>query len=173
LGKLSRPSRGWLRKNCPFHESKSGLSFWINLASGGFFCHGCEAKGGDVIAFVMLRDKLTFKESCALLGAWDDFSPLSVAQFEAMRQARERKLAELEQQKANDRSQRIVACDWLHCVKRIHRDAGERLDVLEAGALQKIPHESEVQWEILALSFSAIRDAEEVYCRLAGITLSE
>jgi len=41
LGKLSRPSRGWVRGRCPFHDSRSGLSFSVNLdGGGGFYCFG-------------------------------------------------------------------------------------------------------------------------------------
>jgi len=44
LGALSRENgRGWCVGRCPFHESKSGKSFSVNLRSGGFFCFGCNA----------------------------------------------------------------------------------------------------------------------------------
>ena len=51
LGRLSRLSRGWARGNCPFHKSKSGLSFSVHLDSGGFYCFGSGVKGGDLLAF--------------------------------------------------------------------------------------------------------------------------
>jgi hypothetical protein len=69
-GKLSRPSRGWARAACPLHGGKNRTAFSINLTSGGFFCHNCGAKGGDIIAFVMLRDRLDFVAACKQLGIW-------------------------------------------------------------------------------------------------------
>jgi DNA primase len=66
LGELRRPDRkGWAapKAGCPFHASESKTSFHVNLDSGGFHCFGCDAKGGDVIAFVMLRYKLSFPDA--------------------------------------------------------------------------------------------------------------
>src|SRR5919201_886340 len=74
IGKLTRPSRGWARGNCPFHESKSKTSFSVNLDTGGFHCFGCQAKGGDPVAFIIKRDHVTFKEAVQYLGAWDEGS---------------------------------------------------------------------------------------------------
>src|SRR5689334_16313513 len=71
LGKLSRPSRGWSRGNCPFHPSKSKTSFSVNLDNGAFHCFGCGVHGGDLIAFARLHYKLGFREACKYLGAWD------------------------------------------------------------------------------------------------------
>src|ERR1700693_6444909 len=54
LGKLSRRNgRGWAVSRCPFHASKSGRSFSVNLETGGFHCWGCDARGGDIIDFVL------------------------------------------------------------------------------------------------------------------------
>jgi CHC2-type zinc finger protein len=72
LGKLSRPSRGWVKANCCFHQSKSHTSFSIHLDSGAFYCHGCGAKGGDIVSFLRQRDGLGFKDACRQLGAWDE-----------------------------------------------------------------------------------------------------
>src|SRR5947209_20362957 len=78
IGKLSRPSHGWARGNCPFHESTSRLSFSVNLDNGGFYCFGCQVKG-DLVSFVQQRYKLPFKEACSYLGAWrDDGKPIKL-----------------------------------------------------------------------------------------------
>src|SRR5205807_883780 len=72
LGEFRRSSRGWAapKAGCPFHESRSKTSFRVNLQSGGFNCFSCGSKGGDVLAFLQLRYKLTFRESAEKLGAW-------------------------------------------------------------------------------------------------------
>lgn len=62
-GKLSRPSRGWARSRCPLHGGDNPTSFAVNLDTGGFFCHACGAKGGDVLEFVRLRYNLSFPDA--------------------------------------------------------------------------------------------------------------
>src|SRR5215831_2608205 len=66
LGELSRPDRrGWAKPKggCPFHASKSKKSFHVNLDTGGFYCFGCDEKGGDVLQFVRRRYRLSFPEA--------------------------------------------------------------------------------------------------------------
>lgn len=46
---------------CPFHDEKSP-SFHVTSSKGLFHCFGCQA-GGDVIAFIMKLDHLTFTET--------------------------------------------------------------------------------------------------------------
>ncbi|KWX01908.1 DNA primase [Carbonactinospora thermoautotrophica] len=50
-----------LRGLCPFHEERTP-SFYVRPSRGVFYCFGC-AQGGDVIAFVMKHDHLTFVEA--------------------------------------------------------------------------------------------------------------
>lgn len=52
----------WVNIRCCFHED-SNPSLSLNLKSGGFFCHACGARGGDVIAFHREHFELGFKEA--------------------------------------------------------------------------------------------------------------
>lgn len=66
MGELRRPDRkGWARpkSGCPFHNSESKSSFFVNVDNGGFYCFSCGAKGGDVLAFVRQRYSLSFPEA--------------------------------------------------------------------------------------------------------------
>lgn len=59
----------WRSTLCPFHEDKNP-SLSVNIGTGGFVCHACKARGGDVLDFHRLRYSLTFKEAAKQLGAW-------------------------------------------------------------------------------------------------------
>ena len=48
--------------HCPFHDDAKPGSFKINRETGAFKCWSCGASGGDIIAFVELRDDLDFIE---------------------------------------------------------------------------------------------------------------
>jgi len=50
---------------CPFHADKHP-SLSVNEDRGLFHCFGCQA-GGDVIRFVELIEKISFKEACERL----------------------------------------------------------------------------------------------------------
>ena len=54
---------------CPFH-TETHPSFSVNPEKGLFYCHGCH-EGGDVIAFVMKAEDLSFKDAVAHLGLED------------------------------------------------------------------------------------------------------
>lgn len=58
---LKRAGGGTLKGLCPFHDEKTP-SFNVNASRGFFHCFGC-GEGGDVIAFVMKVDGLTFTET--------------------------------------------------------------------------------------------------------------
>ncbi|MGQ0839610.1 DNA primase [Actinokineospora sp.] len=58
---LRRAGGGSLKGLCPFHDEKSP-SFNVRSTHGTFHCFGC-GEGGDVIAFVMKIDHLSFVEA--------------------------------------------------------------------------------------------------------------
>src|SRR3954452_11733878 len=50
---------------CPLHR-ESRPSFYINACKNVFYCHGC-GRGGDLIRFVELSLKLSFRQSVEYL----------------------------------------------------------------------------------------------------------
>ncbi|MBI4216861.1 MAG: DNA primase [Chloroflexi bacterium] len=61
---LQRAGRGF-KAVCPFHADKSP-SLTVTPERQSWHCFGC-GKGGDVLAFVMLKENLDFKEALGLL----------------------------------------------------------------------------------------------------------
>jgi DNA primase len=50
---------------CPLHPD-TRPSFYVNARKNLFYCHGCQ-RGGDLIRFVELSERLTFRESLTCL----------------------------------------------------------------------------------------------------------
>ena len=69
LKKMKPPKRyGWTEAGlCPFHHDTHVGSFRIDTQTGAFKCFACDAKGGNIIDFVMLREGLNFREALAKL----------------------------------------------------------------------------------------------------------
>ncbi len=65
LPAMPTPKRyGWNDAGlCPFHADAHAGSFRVHTESGAFHCFSCGAKGGDILAFTMLRDGLSFRET--------------------------------------------------------------------------------------------------------------
>lgn len=59
----------WRQAQCPFHHDRNP-SLSVNIVTGGFFCHGCGAKGGSVIDFYLQLHGLGFVDAVKALGAW-------------------------------------------------------------------------------------------------------
>lgn len=62
---LRNAGGGSLKGLCPFHDEKTP-SFQVTPSKGLFYCFGC-GEGGDVIAFVMKHDNLSFVEAIEYL----------------------------------------------------------------------------------------------------------
>ena len=60
----------WRSALCPFHEDKNP-SMRVFFNTGAFRCMVCGAKGGEVLAFYMLRHGLRFIDAAKALGAWE------------------------------------------------------------------------------------------------------
>lgn len=56
---------GWYQWNglCPFHNDKRVGSLVINKATGSFKCFSCGARGGDIIDFHALKNRMGIKEA--------------------------------------------------------------------------------------------------------------
>ena len=172
LGKLARPDRrGWAVANCPFHRSKSGRSFSVNLESGAFYCFGCSAKGGDVIAFMRKRYNLSFRGACEQLGCWLSNGPDAATQkrLREAREERERLRREDEERKERERQERITARDELHGLERDYSSASGRLAQLQRGQAERYRGEQNLAWLFLADTLPRIRQAEARYWRTAGL----
>jgi CHC2 zinc finger len=184
--RLSRPSRGWARTACPFHQGHNRTAFSVNLETGGFRCFNCGVKGGDVVAYVMLRDRLDFKAAAKSLGAWDEGGMIPRWQSYSLGRSpvRERYLicdfkidgvdyqAEVPDEPLTDaaeRQERISTRDRLHQLEQLYRKTNDRLTELRKGATEVFPGEQETCWEILSDTLPKIREAEADYRRLAGV----
>jgi hypothetical protein len=69
FGDLRFNARSWARVRCVFHED-GHASLSIRRERGAFRCFACGARGGDVLAFEMLRSGADFKSAARALGAW-------------------------------------------------------------------------------------------------------
>lgn len=169
-GKLSRPRRGWAMGRCPFHQSKSGKSFSVNIETGGFCCFGCGVKGGDVLAFLRQRDGLSFKEAAQRLGAWDE-APSPETARKLAEQARDRDrlreqataLAELDRRRRRAIREQLHACSWAYLI------VNERLSQLRQGAAPDWPDEEESCWATLQVTTDDFRKLDAEYCAAAGL----
>jgi hypothetical protein len=154
LGKLTRPNhKGWALARCPFHESKSGKSFAVNFESGGFFCFGCGAKGGDIVSFVRLRDGLTFREACERLGAWDESGkPIKVRPGPLVRYLVMEFVIDGIEYRRSVPDEPRTELQWL---RRFHATAHDRLIEIRNGNDEE---EEEIEWGILASSWELIQE---------------
>ena len=64
-----RAGKAWATALCPFHDDSSP-SLGVNIETGGFKCHACGAKGGDILDFHIQLLGLDFVSAAKDLGAW-------------------------------------------------------------------------------------------------------
>ncbi|MBR2082510.1 MAG: DNA primase [Elusimicrobiaceae bacterium] len=77
---------------CPFHQEKTP-SFTCSSEKGLFYCFGCQ-EGGDVIAFLMKIENLSFREALERLAdqAGIEYQPVQTLTGEEQRRANVRKV---------------------------------------------------------------------------------
>jgi hypothetical protein len=68
-GDLRFNANGWAQVRCIFHED-GHVSLSIHREHGAFRCFACNARGGDILAFEMLRSGADFKSAVRALCAW-------------------------------------------------------------------------------------------------------
>jgi len=68
FGKLCLKSE-WIKVSCCFHDDHDP-SLSLNMIHGGFICHACGSRGGDVLAFQMQHYHQSFKQAVTALDAW-------------------------------------------------------------------------------------------------------
>jgi len=69
FGRLRFNASGWAQVRCIFHrDGRASLSIHRNC--GAFRCFACGVRGGDVLAFEMLRSGADFRSAARALGAW-------------------------------------------------------------------------------------------------------
>jgi hypothetical protein len=69
FGGLRFNASGWAQVRCIFHRD-GHASLSIHRECGAFQCFACGARGGDLLAFEMLRSGMDFKSAARALGAW-------------------------------------------------------------------------------------------------------
>jgi hypothetical protein len=163
VGRLTRPSRGWAKGDCPFHESKSGKSLSVNLDTGAFCCFGCGVRG-DMVKFVMIRAGCDFKTAAKSLGAWRG-NITADERTEITRREQEREWhRERERKRQEDEKRaRLDAGRQLHTTIAIYRETDEKLHKLGPVA------EAEPCWALLPPTLDVLRIEESEYCRAAGL----
>ncbi len=83
---------------CPFHKEKTP-SFTCSSEKGLFYCFGCQ-EGGDVFAFLMKMENLSFKEAVERLAdlAGIEYQPTQALTGEEQRRASARKVLDFARQ---------------------------------------------------------------------------
>src|SRR5207237_6459361 len=123
-----------------------------HLQTGGFFCHGCQRKGGDVVSFIMQRDRIDFRSACKLLGCWQGVSKEERLKLdnEAARRKQEREQAA--QIKDVERTQRLALREEIYSLVQIQADVSERLTEMLRGVAPAYQGEVEACWGVLSLT---------------------
>jgi hypothetical protein len=168
FGQLRWNRKGWAATRCPFHQSRSEKSFSVHI-DGAFFCFGCGVKGGDIVAFVRLRDHCDFPSACRSLGCWDSVSDADRHAIAQRAAERENKRAEEARLKRLAHEQRMRLRDEIHTTARIQRDSSSRLGRLLQGATPPHDDEADCCWAILSLALDDLRITESEYMKLAGL----
>jgi hypothetical protein len=131
----------------------------------------CDSHGGDVLAFLMMRDRLDFKRAAQSLGAWEDdgLSPQDQARIERDRRNREKEWERIEALEAERKQDRIAVRDVLHSLEKLQRTASHHLSRLRD--LPDGSSEKENAWAVVEMLCSPIRELDITYRELSGLEI--
>jgi hypothetical protein len=62
---------GWQTVVCVFH-SETRPSLRVNITSGGFMCQACGVTGGNIYAYVAVKEDVAYKDAISIVGGWPD-----------------------------------------------------------------------------------------------------
>jgi hypothetical protein len=134
----------------------------VNLATGGFRCFACGAKGGDVIAFLRLRYGLDFVSACRQLGAWKVDRRISASALRDLKRHRERQDQCVATIAEKFRELRVFYRDEIYLCEQSQRWTSE---LLRDPSIT--PEEVEFCWRTLASILSQLRSAIAAYYLLS------
>jgi len=100
----------------------------------------------------MQYDNVDFETAARGLDCWDETSTINAAAARAHRAERERERQRIADREAADRDERFAACNWLHAMEALYREACEAHD-----------------WDLMAEFLPLVRSAENHYCQLAAL----
>jgi len=140
----------------------------VNLESGGFYCFGCDAKGGDVVAFLRLRECCDFPTACKLLGCWDNVDENERRRLASEAETRKRECGQAAQVRQTKRMQRLELRAEIHALVKIETKVSDRLTHLLQGAPPASENEVEDCWGALSLAFEDLRNCEAAYMAMIG-----
>ena len=66
-----KSNKDWITAKCVFHDDRHA-SLSVNCGTGGFFCHACGAKGGDVLTAHRIIVGCDFVTAAKALNAWEE-----------------------------------------------------------------------------------------------------
>ena len=69
--RIGKRSGSWISTCCPIHKggAEKNPSMSVEVNTGGFFCHTCGIKGGDIVALHrLIHPNLRFRDAVADLG---------------------------------------------------------------------------------------------------------
>jgi DNA primase len=169
-------SKGWTSAECCFHQSetrgrKRSKPLRINVREGNFKCMACDARGGDVLAFVMLRDGVNFQRAAERLGAWKGtgLSEPEQRRIETEKRDREQKQIAGEILAQEEKRKRLAARDFLHSLEHLQRTTSAELCELEKKSPGVESKQKDFLFADLCLLVDQIRTAESEYRRLAEL----
>jgi hypothetical protein len=171
-------SKGWTSAECCFHQSetrgrKRNKPLRVNLREGNFKCMSCDARGGDVLAFVMLRDGVNFQRAAERLGAWKDLSADDRRRIEREQRDREHKRVAAEILAQEEKRDRLAARDLLHSLEKLQRETSKELCELEKKSPGVESKQKDFLFADLCLLCEQIRESDFRYRALAGISEAE